>query len=431
MKETASAQNIQQHLSYLTETIGVRLAGSEGERNAALYIAERFQDYGAKVAIEEFPIRQRVVEEERLLIQAGDRWHEFPCSLFSSTPGTNGKIVEAPIVFFEAVSQQHRKDLSFLSGKAVVHMGSHIESREYYRRLIEAGPAFLLMVDIRHPGSVPIADGMFPAYTSAIGAVPTVSVAYMDAWKWKAEGAKSAKLMVKGGMQPAVSQNVIAALPGKSPDAGAIVLGAHHDTQAGTTGADDNASGVSALLEICRVLNSTQRDREIRLISFGAEEQLSEGSAYHVCRHIDQIKRDTKFVFNMDSCGSLLGWTSLVCNSSQAFTNYARECFESRGEYLTIETDALPYGDHFPFAAVGIPAFWLLRHNCSSGLFYHHQSNNNISKVSSEIIARLADCVAGLVEGLGSGPFPFPSAIPEEMQAVITRYWNDLFVKEP
>lgn len=88
MKEHTSAQNIQHHLRYLTETIGVRLAGSEEERSAASYIAERFREYGAKVSVEEFPIQQRVVDEERLLVQIGNRWDEFPCTLFSSTPGT-------------------------------------------------------------------------------------------------------------------------------------------------------------------------------------------------------------------------------------------------------------------------------------------------------------------------------------------------------
>jgi aminopeptidase YwaD len=429
LKEHISAQNIQQHLEYLTQTIGVRLAGSEGERSAASYIAERFREYGAKVSVEEFPIQQRVVDEERLLVQVGNRWDEFPCTLFSSTPGTGGDTIEAPLLFFEAVSQQHRKDLSFLTGKAVVHMGSHIESRDYYRRLMDARPACLLMVDIRYPGKVPIADGMFPAYTKAIGAVPTVGVAYMDAWRWKAEGAKSARLMVKGGMRPASSQNVIASLPGRAPGSGVIVVGAHHDTQSGSVGADDNASGVAALLEICRVLSLRQMDREISIISFGTEEQLSEGSVDYVSRHTDEVKRDVRFMLNLDSCGSLLGWTSLLCNGPRDLAEYAQEHFKSRGEYPLITTSIEPYGDHFPFAAAGIPSCWLSRCNCVAGRFFHHRSDDDISRVDPAIIARLSECAAELVESLGSGILPFSSAIPKDMEAEIARYWNDLFVK--
>src|SRR5262249_44179150 len=150
---------------------------------------------------------------------------------------------------------------SSLRGKAVVHLGCHIESREHYRRLIQAEPAFLLFVDVRYPGNTPLADGMFPAYTRAIGARPTVNVAYMDAWRWKVENASRARLAVTGGMQPGTSTNVIADLPASEADASLLYVGAHHDTQAGSPGADDNGSGVSGLLELARVLSQTPRRR--------------------------------------------------------------------------------------------------------------------------------------------------------------------------
>src|SRR4051794_29552621 len=40
-------------------------------------------------------------------------------------------------------------------------------------------------------------------------------------------------------------------LPGKS-DLPLLIVGAHYDSRAGTPGADDNASGVAALLEVAR-----------------------------------------------------------------------------------------------------------------------------------------------------------------------------------
>ena len=41
---------------------------------------------------------------------------------------------------------------------------------------------------------------------------------------------------------------------GPSPEPGCIVVGAHYDTVPGTPGADDNASGVAALLELVQEL---------------------------------------------------------------------------------------------------------------------------------------------------------------------------------
>ncbi len=179
----ASASTILADLRTLTETIGVRLAGSPQEKKAIDFLCERFRQNGAQVAVEDFPTAVRDVTSETLEIEIGGQWQAFPASLFSSVPGTAGKTLEAPIVFFAGPVDYQRQDLSWLRGKAVVHLGCHIESRSDYRRLIEADPAFLLFVDIRYPGVIPLADGMFPAYTRAIGAKPTVNVAYMDAWR--------------------------------------------------------------------------------------------------------------------------------------------------------------------------------------------------------------------------------------------------------
>ena len=157
------AENIERHIKTLTGDIGVRLAGSTGEREAAGYIAAQMKSFGADVRIEEFDVRRRAVEQEELDVYAGGRWQAFPCSLLGNACGTDGTTVEAPLVFFVSRTDYPRKDLSFLSGKAVVHLGSHIETADHYRRLAEAKPAFVMFVDVRYPGTVVTADGMFPA----------------------------------------------------------------------------------------------------------------------------------------------------------------------------------------------------------------------------------------------------------------------------
>ena len=117
------------------------------------------------------------MSEEHLEVRIGDVWRAYPCSLFSSTPGTNGEWRTADIAILTPTDYQ-RAELGSLRGKAVIHLGCHIESRAAYTRLMDAGPAFLLMVDTRYPGATPLADGMFPEYTAAIGAVPTLNVAH-------------------------------------------------------------------------------------------------------------------------------------------------------------------------------------------------------------------------------------------------------------
>jgi len=51
-----------------------------------------------------------------------------------------------------------------------------------------------------------------------------------------------------------------------------IVIGAHYDSAIGTKGANDNASGVAATLEIARILSTYQPARTIRFVAFVNEE---------------------------------------------------------------------------------------------------------------------------------------------------------------
>ncbi|MDD3805906.1 MAG: M28 family peptidase [bacterium] len=424
---SVSPELLEQHLSRLTREIGVRLAGSEGERLAAEYIAGEFAGYGAAVSLEEYEIQSRVVEKQHLLINIGGRWEEFPCSLFSNTPGTDGRMLEAPLVFFEGTGSSGLPDFSDLRGRAVVHLGTHIESRDYYRALMEAEPAFLLMVDIRYPGTIPLADGMFPAYTRSIGAVPTVNAAFMDAWRWKAEEATAARLSVRGGMQPGISQNVIADLPGTDPEAGLVIIGAHHDTQADSVGADDNAIGVAGLLELARVLPSFKLKRDIRLISFGTEEQLSVGSAAYVRRHRQEMEERGLLMINLDSYGSLLGWTELICNGPQKLADYACGFYEARGQYVKISRKIEPYADHFPFVAAGVCGLYLGRSNCLGGRFFHHRPDDNMSRVSVRIAASLLDCTVALIRDACTAKRPFKPEIPPEEAQAVAGLWEDLF----
>lgn len=51
-----------------------------------------------------------------------------------------------------------------------------------------------------------------------------------------------------------------------------IIIGAHYDTAVGTSGANDNATGVAAMIEMARALKSHRLDRTIRFVAFVNEE---------------------------------------------------------------------------------------------------------------------------------------------------------------
>lgn len=52
-----------------------------------------------------------------------------------------------------------------------------------------------------------------------------------------------------------------------------VLIGAHYDTVPGSPGADDNASGIAALLEIARALKNENLGKTLRLVAFVNEEE--------------------------------------------------------------------------------------------------------------------------------------------------------------
>lgn len=67
-------------------------------------------------------------------------------------------------------------------------------------------------------------------------------------------------------------ENIDATLPGTTTPDEIVVVGAHYDTVPECPGANDNGSGVAAMLELARRFAGAARDRTVRFVAFVNEE---------------------------------------------------------------------------------------------------------------------------------------------------------------
>lgn len=74
--------------------------------------------------------------------------------------------------------------------------------------------------------------------------------------------------------------NVIAEVRGRSQPEEIIIIGAHYDTFPGSPGADDNASGIAALLVLARLFSRNAPKRTLRFVAFVNEEPPFFGTRY-------------------------------------------------------------------------------------------------------------------------------------------------------
>lgn len=103
--------------------------------------------------------------------------------------------------------------------------------------------------------------------------------AALQTWGWEVQAQP-----VTGDRQTGV--NLIATRPSQAI-AGSIVLGAHYDTVAASPGADDNGTGVVALLEAARRLGPSTAPVPLTLVFFDLEEAGLWGSRAFVAAHPD------------------------------------------------------------------------------------------------------------------------------------------------
>lgn len=121
----------------------------------------------------------------------------------------------------------------------------------------------------------------------------------------------TATIRISGRVRPLVARNVIGLLPGSDPALRdeAIVLGAHMDHLGNPggrihPGADDNGSGVAAVLEIARaVAASPARPKRSLLFAFWTGEEEGHFGSEHYVRHpVWPIER-TRVYANLDMIG--------------------------------------------------------------------------------------------------------------------------------
>jgi hypothetical protein len=99
-------------------------------------------------------------------------------------------------------------------------------------------------------------------------------------------------------------RNVVARLPGKVTPQRVFVVGAHYDSISNdpfvtAPGADDDASGVAAVLESARILSGFDFESTVEFICYSGEEQGMRGSEASVAAALGQGK-DIRGMVNLD-----------------------------------------------------------------------------------------------------------------------------------
>ncbi len=137
--------------------------------------------------------------------------------------------------------------------------------------------------------------------------------------------------------------NVVAIKEGVDPTAPRVLIGAHYDSVRGTPGADDNASGVAALLEAARLLAPESFASTIEFVAFNLEE--SQGTTYRVgSRHHAAEARRKGIRYAGALVLEMVGYTDSRPDTQRVPKLIAWKKIPKTGDFLAVTADGQSKG---------------------------------------------------------------------------------------
>jgi aminopeptidase YwaD len=424
------------HIRYLADDrLEGRAVGSDGARCAADYIAAEFDALGLEPAglesnyFQLFPIRKgaELGESNGLRINGqnltvGTDWTPFG---FSGSEQLSGELIFGSYGLSSPGNPEDRYARMDISDKVVVlewgdpdaPHGSSLRSDPHFKATVAAGrdaSGVLLLA----PSGMALPD--ISNETRAALSVPVAVVhgTHADAIRAAAQSASGITLETEVRETRVDARNVVAVLPGADPVLRDeyVVVGAHFDHLGfggqGSfapdateihNGADDNASGTAALIEIARILADGPRPaRSILFIAFTGEERGLWGSAHFVAEptvdiesmvamlNLDMVGRVTENAITVFGFGTAAEWDGIVDAANAELSSPLR---------IAKAPDGFGPSDHSSFHGAGLPVL----HFFSNTHGDYHRPSDDWRTINADGLERIAELTTGVARRLATG----------------------------
>jgi hypothetical protein len=404
-------------LKELCDGIGGRITGSPAADRAAVWGTEKFRAAGVNsVATESFSVPFRwlpgTVEVAALSPE--------PFTLRAvAAPGTasTGKPVEAVVVDmgrgtdadWARVGEKARGALALVHSNPMKTFedlfGEYLEATPLLAAAGKAQVAGLLVQSTRLRGLLyqhPMVFGRAP------GTIPVAMVSreHADRLAWLAsKGEVRARMDIANRIGPAFDAlNVVAEIRGKEKPEEVVLIGAHLDSWALGTGAEDNGINAALVIDVARAFHQLglQPRRTVRFVLFSGEEQGMWGSAGYVEKHKAELGKHVGVVIFDVGSGRTNGFSLTGRPELRPIAAAALSLYPGMGAKAhTLE--GFDGTDNFDFLLSGVPTY-VADQDPAPYLPDYHAESDVPERVNVKEAKRNAGLAATLVWWLASSP---------------------------
>lgn len=363
----------------LSEEIGVRFGGQEGEHRAARYLKDKFEEYGLPARLQKYGFIGWLPEGDpsvMLLTPERRTCSTAPIIYSASTPegGIRGRVVwqgykELIAGLYEMPTYAVIDD----QGDYLAHLV--VETKGPAIPLLNPRPIFRLPQIV-----IGLQDHQYIQRTLEAGKEVT------------AQAEIHTKLL-----PDAVAYNVIAEYR-NAPGEQRVVACAHYDTQLITPGCYDNASGTAGMFGLLERVRALNLPINIDFIAMASEEIGMHGSMYYVmdAKERGVLKHVTSCIcFDQISAGAFF-W---LWAGGGEFQQKAEDAIREAGIQNLAEVKAsanMPGADNWPFHLEGIPSCLLMWWRLPD----YHKPTDTFDKVDMNRVRISVDAAVNLIKRL-------------------------------
>ena len=236
------------------------------------------------------------------------------------------------------------------------------------------------------------------------------------------------------GVDGRIARNLVATLPGGKLAGETIVVGAHYDSVPGTPGADDDASGAAALLELARLMARDAPDRRVRFVAFANEEppyyHTGDMGSVRYARSLEAAGEGVVAMLSLEMLGFYdarpgaqhypaplasrypdtgdfvafvgdLGSRDLVRRCTELFR--ASRALPAEGAALSGGLPGVGWSDHWSFWKIGAPAVMVTDTAMFRNARYH-EADDTPDTLDYDRMSRAVEGLAAVVRALAAAP---------------------------
>ena len=427
--------NIEKHINYLADdALEGRRSGTKGEQLAMEYIETQFKANGVEAAGENGFIQPFEINEGKSYTGAGNffkiagREMQAGEDYFPLSFSGNGN-------FAANLSPSLREDgqpwfFDVNEWLEENHTNPHFDIidaiyKEAIKTIAKKSTALLLYNSGGFTDNV-----LFNKYdtTKALD-IPVIFISKTGMKKFIPDISEyhELELSVSINTQKRVAHNVVGYINNNAEHT--VILGAHFDhlgygedgnslDGAGAihNGADDNASGTAALIELGRLLKkSAAKNNNYLLLAFSGEELGLLGSKYWVSSPSYKVKPN--YMINMDMVGRYEDSRKLTIGGYGTSPYWSGLLSSIQTNNLQIKYDSSGSGpsDHASFYRGNIPVLFFFTNSHSD----YHKATDDADKINFLAETRIINLIADIIKAADSkGTFPFLQTKDAEVRSV-------------